>query len=85
MFQDTSSLQTPSITALDSNRTNFSNDIEALDNIGVRTCDTVHIFYVRSGQKTALEIVENVVRVAGLLTITFGRRIFHLILFLPAI
>lgn len=51
----------PPLTALDACNPNFCADLEALDNIGVRTCDTAHVFYVRAGQKTASEIVDNVV------------------------
>ncbi|XP_071439557.1 ral GTPase-activating protein subunit beta isoform X3 [Hetaerina americana] len=46
--------------ALDINQTGFSNDLETLDGISCRTCDTVHLFYVRARQKTAEEILANV-------------------------
>ncbi|GLH11054.1 Uncharacterized protein GBIM_15903 [Gryllus bimaculatus] len=49
------------LTALDSSKPGFWQDLEALDNISSRTCDTVHIFYVRAGQKTPEEILSNVV------------------------
>lgn len=46
---------------LDSMSANFCQDLEALDRLGNRTHDTLHVFYVRSGQKTAEEILSNVV------------------------
>ncbi|KAE8751950.1 hypothetical protein FOCC_FOCC001427 [Frankliniella occidentalis] len=59
-LQDCVSSPVPPLTALDACNSNFCADLEALDNIGVRTCDTAHVFYVRAGQKTASEIVDNV-------------------------
>jgi hypothetical protein len=49
------------LTALDTTLDGFCRDLEALDNMSSRTCDTVHVFYVRAGQKTAEEILSNVV------------------------
>lgn len=49
------------LTALDTTRDGFCRDLEILDNMSSRTCDTVHVFYVRAGQKTAEEILSNVV------------------------
>ncbi|XP_063235788.1 ral GTPase-activating protein subunit beta isoform X2 [Bacillus rossius redtenbacheri] len=46
--------------ALDSSMPGFSQDLEALDSISPRTCDTVHLFYVRAGQRTPEEILANV-------------------------
>ncbi|XP_015175300.1 PREDICTED: ral GTPase-activating protein subunit beta isoform X2 [Polistes dominula] len=48
------------LTALDPTIPGFCTDLETLDNISSRTCDTVHIFYVKPGQKTAPEILSNV-------------------------
>lgn len=48
--------------ALDPTIPGFCTDLETLDNISPRTCDTVHIFYVKAGQKAASEILSNVVR-----------------------
>lgn len=59
-LQDCVTSPVPPLTALDACNANFCADLEALDNIGVRTCDTGHVFYVRAGQKTASEIVDNV-------------------------
>ncbi|CAL7934379.1 unnamed protein product [Xylocopa violacea] len=48
------------LTALDPTVPGFCLDIEILDNISPRTCDTVYIFYVKAGQKTSTEILSNV-------------------------
>ncbi|XP_043270594.1 ral GTPase-activating protein subunit beta isoform X3 [Venturia canescens] len=48
------------LTALDQNVPGFCTDLENLDHISPRTCDTVHIFYVKAGQKNPMEIVSNV-------------------------
>lgn len=48
--------------ALDPTIPGFCTDLETLDNISPRMCDTVHIFYVKAGQKSASEILSNVVR-----------------------
>ncbi|XP_065357088.1 ral GTPase-activating protein subunit beta isoform X5 [Calliphora vicina] len=44
---------------LDTKRTNFAAELNALDKLSARTYDTVHVFYVKSGQTTADEIVGN--------------------------
>lgn len=49
------------LAVLDSQIPGFSADLEALDSMGSRTCDTVHVFYVKAGQKTTREILHNVV------------------------
>lgn len=49
------------LTALDPTIPGFYLDLETLDNISPRTCDTVYIFYVKAGQKTSTEILSNVV------------------------
>ncbi|KYM99990.1 Ral GTPase-activating protein subunit beta [Cyphomyrmex costatus] len=46
--------------ALDPTIPGFCTELETLDNISPRTCDTVHIFYVKAGQKSAFEILSNV-------------------------
>lgn len=51
-----------SLIALDPSIPGFCLDLETLDNISSRTCDTVYIFYVKAGQKTPTEILSNVVR-----------------------
>ncbi|XP_033610459.1 ral GTPase-activating protein subunit beta isoform X8 [Cryptotermes secundus] len=48
------------LTALNTSLDGFCHDLEVLDNMSSRTCDTVHVFYVRAGQKTAEEILSNV-------------------------
>ncbi|XP_055857652.1 ral GTPase-activating protein subunit beta isoform X4 [Episyrphus balteatus] len=45
--------------ALDSDRKNFAQDINFLDRLSTRSHDTVHVFYMKSGQKTAEEIIGN--------------------------
>ncbi|XP_044738387.1 ral GTPase-activating protein subunit beta isoform X2 [Chrysoperla carnea] len=52
--------QIPRLTALDSSLPGFWSELENLDRMSARTCDTVHIFYVGAGQQTAEEIVSNV-------------------------
>ena len=47
--------------ALDPTITNFALDLEALDHMSARTCDTVHVFYVKAGQNTPEFILSNVV------------------------
>ncbi|XP_024939049.1 ral GTPase-activating protein subunit beta isoform X11 [Cephus cinctus] len=46
--------------ALDPTIPGFCADLENLDHTSPRTCDTVHIFYVKAGQKNAEEILSNV-------------------------
>ncbi|CRL00726.1 CLUMA_CG013983, isoform A [Clunio marinus] len=53
------SLLSPSLIVLDSKKNGFVNDLDVLDKMSPRTCDTVHIFYVRVGQSMEQEIVEN--------------------------
>lgn len=47
------------ILELDSSMSDFSKDLTLLDNLSSRTCDTVHIFYVKSQQSKAEDIVGN--------------------------
>lgn len=54
-----SSLLSPSLIVLDSSRTGFVGDLSVLDKMSPRTCDTVHTFYVRVGQSSEQEIVDN--------------------------
>lgn len=49
----------PILTALDANQPGFLNDLQALDKLSPRTNDTLHIFYVKVGQTSAAEIVDN--------------------------
>ncbi|CAL8111145.1 unnamed protein product [Orchesella dallaii] len=48
------------IIPIDSNHSNFISELEALDQTSYRTNDTVHIFYVKSGQRKAEDILSNV-------------------------
>ncbi|XP_050299716.1 ral GTPase-activating protein subunit beta isoform X2 [Anthonomus grandis grandis] len=50
---------TPNLVALDSSPTEFCKDLQILDQMSPRTCDTVHIFYVKSQQNNAESIVGN--------------------------
>jgi hypothetical protein len=50
----------PALTALDSSSADFCKDLSVLDHLSPRTCDTVHIFYVKSQQVDAQDIVNNV-------------------------
>ncbi len=52
--------------ALESDSIGFVNDLELLDRLSPRTADTVHVYYVRSGQKSAEEIMSNVVSVTSI-------------------
>ncbi|KAL1509023.1 hypothetical protein ABEB36_003829 [Hypothenemus hampei] len=47
------------LVALDSSAMEFCKDLEVLDAMSPRTCDTVHIFYVRAHQTDAGSIVGN--------------------------
>lgn len=50
----------PTLTALDSSSVDFCKDLSVLDHLSPRTCDTVHIFYVKSQQVDPNDIVNNV-------------------------
>lgn len=54
-----SSMLSPSLIILDTKRAGFVNDLAGLDKMSPRTCDTVHIFYVRVGQSSEQEIIDN--------------------------
>lgn len=51
----------PKLIALESDSINFVTDLEMLDRFSPRTADTVHLFYVKSGQKKVGDILQNVV------------------------
>jgi hypothetical protein len=53
------SLLSPSMIILDSKKVGFVNDLAVLDKMSPRTCDTVHVFYVRVGQSNGQEIIDN--------------------------
>ncbi|XP_072384831.1 ral GTPase-activating protein subunit beta isoform X2 [Diabrotica undecimpunctata] len=48
------------LAVIDSSANDFCNDLALLDNMSPRTCDTVHVFYVKSQQSHAQDIVGNV-------------------------
>lgn len=50
----------PLLTVLDTKKPGFLNDLYALDKLSPRTNDTLHAFYVKVGQTTASEIIDNV-------------------------
>lgn len=50
----------PLLTVLDAKKTGFLSDLQALDKLSPRTNDTLHAFYVKVGQTTATEIIDNV-------------------------
>ncbi|KAF7641221.1 hypothetical protein LDENG_00288660, partial [Lucifuga dentata] len=50
----------PQLVSLDSTLPGFSDDLRCLDLLPSRSCDSVLIFYMRAGQKTAAEILKNV-------------------------
>ncbi|XP_060532463.1 ral GTPase-activating protein subunit beta isoform X4 [Cylas formicarius] len=49
----------PALAILDSTRVDFCKDLDELDHMSSRTCDTVHLFYVRSQQARAQDILDN--------------------------
>lgn len=64
--RETNESRNNGLTALDPTIPGFCLDLETLDNISPRTCDTVYIFYVKAGQKTSTEILSNVVIIFNL-------------------
>lgn len=50
----------PMLTVLDTKKPGFLNELQALDKLSPRTNDTLHAFYVKVGQTTANEIIDNV-------------------------
>ena len=59
--QESPSSPVPSLVALDATQPGFVKDLEALDTTNNRTVDTVHVFYVRTGQRHSRDILDNVV------------------------
>ncbi|XP_014219177.1 ral GTPase-activating protein subunit beta isoform X2 [Copidosoma floridanum] len=55
-----SELVTGGLIALDPTIAGFASDLESLDHISARTCDTVHVFYVKAGQASPEAILTNV-------------------------
>ena len=51
----------PYLIALDSSHSQFSKELENLDHAINRTIDTIHLFYVKAGQTTVEEIINNAV------------------------
>ena len=51
--------------ALDAQAPGFAADLDALDATTFRTCDTVQVYYVRSGQTDAASVLANGVRRGG--------------------
>lgn len=49
----------PLLQVLDTKRQGFCLDLQQLDKLSPRTNDTLHIFYVKCGQASATEIIEN--------------------------
>ncbi|CAG7818479.1 unnamed protein product [Allacma fusca] len=50
----------PKLVAIDSKHIDFATELDGLDATSCRTCDTVHVFYVRAGQRKAQDILNNV-------------------------
>ena len=48
---------------LDTSNSGLFSDLEQLDLVSCRDSDTVHVFYVKSGQKTPSDIISNVVSI----------------------
>lgn len=57
--QEMRSAATPILTVLDTKKPGFADDLQLLDKLSPRTNDTMHIFYVRAGQTTAQQIIDN--------------------------
>ncbi|XP_052897941.1 ral GTPase-activating protein subunit beta isoform X1 [Anopheles moucheti] len=49
----------PLLTTLDSSKPEFCQDLKMLDKMSPRSCDTIHVFYVKAGQSTETEIIGN--------------------------
>ncbi|XP_058815355.1 ral GTPase-activating protein subunit beta isoform X1 [Topomyia yanbarensis] len=47
------------LTALDASKPEFCQDLKMLDKMSPRTCDTIHVFYVKAGQTSEAEIIGN--------------------------
>ncbi|XP_058062328.1 ral GTPase-activating protein subunit beta isoform X2 [Anopheles bellator] len=50
---------TPLLTTLDSSKLEFCQDLKMLDKMSPRSCDTIHVFYVKASQTTEAEIIGN--------------------------
>ncbi|KAL3873490.1 hypothetical protein ACJMK2_036600, partial [Sinanodonta woodiana] len=59
-LKPTSSSVPPPLVMLDTSNSGLLSDLEMLDMVPSRDSDTVHVFYVKSGQKSQQEIVFNV-------------------------
>ncbi|XP_050081712.1 ral GTPase-activating protein subunit beta isoform X3 [Anopheles aquasalis] len=49
----------PLLTTLDSSKPEFHQDLKMLDKMSPRSCDTIHVFYVKASQTTESEIIAN--------------------------
>uniref|UniRef100_A0A182NE38 Ral GTPase-activating protein subunit alpha/beta N-terminal domain-containing protein n=1 Tax=Anopheles dirus TaxID=7168 RepID=A0A182NE38_9DIPT len=49
----------PLLTTLDASKPEFCQDLKMLDKMSPRSCDTIHVFYVKAGQTTEAEIIGN--------------------------
>ncbi|XP_055713070.1 ral GTPase-activating protein subunit beta isoform X5 [Phlebotomus papatasi] len=49
----------PLLMVLDAKKSGFTSEIQSLDRVSPRTYDTVYVFYVKAGQTTPIEIVDN--------------------------
>ncbi|XP_065095232.1 ral GTPase-activating protein subunit beta isoform X6 [Ochlerotatus camptorhynchus] len=47
------------LTALDTSKPEFCHDLKMLDTMSPRTCDTIHVFYVKAGQSSESDIIGN--------------------------
>ena len=56
------SANVPAMVPLSTDNVDFINDLEKLDRQSTRTAETVHIFYMKSGQKHPEEILNNVLK-----------------------
>lgn len=52
---------TPILTVLDTKKPGFADELQMLDKLSPRTNDTMHIFYVRAGQTTAQQVIDNMI------------------------
>ncbi|KAK3094041.1 hypothetical protein FSP39_023374 [Pinctada imbricata] len=50
----------PALVTLDTTNSGLFTDLEILDSVTPRDSDTVHVFYVKSGQRTCVDILANV-------------------------
>ncbi|XP_055544201.1 ral GTPase-activating protein subunit beta isoform X8 [Wyeomyia smithii] len=47
------------LTALDASKPEFCHDLKMLDKMSPRTCDTIHVFYVKAGQTSEADVIGN--------------------------